>query len=87
MAARNARARALLAGPAFPAALDYLWRWFIDLRAAGKADEPVGYGEIHAWRALTGARPTPWEVAALRALDNAWLAPPESLEAALGDDA
>lgn len=33
--------------------------------------EPIGYGDIDAWSRVTGTRPSPFEVATLRALDRA----------------
>jgi hypothetical protein len=58
----------------------YLWHWFCELAAASKYDQPVGYAELDAWVRLTGARPTPREVATLRALDGAWRDKPALLD-------
>jgi hypothetical protein len=61
-----------------PAELQHVWEWFWDLseaRAPGfSGPGALGYGEIAAWAALTGARPTAREIAALRAMDGAFLA-------------
>jgi len=66
---RTGRRHPLRDGPTPPAAGAHLWRWFLELRAADAA--PLTFSEIRAWAALTGRRPRPWEVAALRALDAA----------------
>jgi hypothetical protein len=80
VAARSERARRLLEGPALPEEGAYLWHWFCELAAASKYDQPVGYAELDAWVRLTGARPTPREVATLRALDGAWRDKPALLD-------
>jgi hypothetical protein len=33
----------------------------------------LGFADLDAWSRLSGETPAPWEVAALRALDQAWL--------------
>lgn len=64
--------------PELPCQIEHLWSWFRELAAArtgnGYGPNPIAWTEIAAWAALTGARPTPWEVAALKALDAEYLA-------------
>lgn len=73
--------RELSEGPALPAACAYVWTWFLELHAArgsnGYGPNPIGFVELEAWARLTGRQPTPWEIAALRALDAAWLTEPK----------
>jgi len=75
------RARQELHGPALPAACAYVWTWFCELHAARgyhqAGPNPISYAELDAWARLTGRRLTPWEVAALRTLDQAWMAVPD----------
>ncbi len=63
----------------WPAA-EHVWAWFLELHAArgGGAGGltgpvPIGYRDIADWAALAGVALQPWEVAALRAVDAAWL--------------
>ena len=55
----------------------HLWGWFIELASArggnGFGLNPIGYADIEAWARLTCRDPTPWEVSALRRMDNAAL--------------
>ncbi len=60
----------------FPEALGYLWDWFCELssgRPSGMGPGPLTWEGILAWTTLTGTRPAPWEIRALRALDTAFL--------------
>ena len=65
-----------LDGPDCPPEAWYLWEWYIALGNArggnGFGLNPIGFTEIAAWSALTGCRPTPFEVGCLRALDDAF---------------
>lgn len=67
--------------PQMPAELAHVWRWFCELhatRAHGQCGAfPIGFAEIAAWAALTGVRPRPFEVAALRAIDDVFMTPEE----------
>lgn len=60
-----------------PSAAAHVFEWFCDLSDArggnGFSLNPVSYAEIAAWSALTGARPSPWEIKAIRAMDAAYL--------------
>lgn len=72
------RKPAELEGPELPAPLEHVWAWFLELDAArggnGFAPNPLGFVELRAWAGLTGAKPTPFEVECLRALDGAFFA-------------
>lgn len=71
---RTGRPHPLSAAPPLPPEAAHLWEWFLDLHAARSPGRPLAWHEIAAWAALSGERPAPWEVRALRALDAAWLA-------------
>lgn len=63
-------------GPPLPADLRYLWSAFSQLhrtRQAGMSLCPITHAEIDAWSRLYRVRLDPWEVDALRALDDAFL--------------
>lgn len=70
-------ARAKLNGSALPACILYLWRWFLDLHngrpSGGFGPGAITYSDMHAWAALTGNRPTPWDVETIKQLDYAYL--------------
>lgn len=50
--------------PVVPAAGEHIWGWFVDLHQV----EVLTYGELLAWKQITGAEPSVEEVEALRAL-------------------
>lgn len=54
------------------------WSAFIDLHrcrgSSGFGPAALSYRDIDAWMRVTGERPLPWEVAAIVALDRAYLA-------------
>ena len=58
---------------AFPAGLEYLWRWFQEVEAgrsyADGVPLPIPSSEYLAWARLGGVHLRPWEVQTLRALD------------------
>lgn len=62
-----------MAGPERPDALEYLYRWALELvgrSGVGMAGlAPLTYGTVMDWAALTGRRPRPFEVEALMRLD------------------
>ena len=61
----------------FPDALAHVWDWFLDLHAgrpSGMGPGPLTWEGIAAWVSLTGIRPAPWEIRAIRELDSAFLA-------------
>jgi len=66
-----------LEGPECPDVLRHLMEWFLELSSArgssGFGINPIGYPDIEAWSRLTGARPSPYEVECLLALDRAFL--------------
>lgn len=57
----------------------HVWRWFAELHATRGHGQwgalPISHTEIAAWAALTDARPTVFEVRAIRAIDDAFLTP------------
>lgn len=62
--------------PELPEPASHLMAWFYDLsatRSVGMALNPISYTEIEAWARLTGNKPAPWEVSAIRQLDAAFL--------------
>jgi hypothetical protein len=63
--------------PECPPELAHVWRWFWELddtRPRGMAGpSPITYAEIDAWARLTGVSLRPFEIWALRAVDNACL--------------
>ena len=80
LAARgNAKALALLAGPAVPVGLAYLWEKFRELDAVRRVGEhgpePLTWQDIAAWAQLTDQQLAPHEVRALLQLDGAILFP------------
>ena len=64
--------------PALPLECADLWRAFINLRSAcqssGHGPGCLSYSEIDAYQRTTGECLLPWEVQAIRAADNAYLA-------------
>lgn len=65
-----------------PPAGVYLLRWWRQLRSrcrsgvagmGGVVPEPITWPDIDAWARHTGARPAPWEVETITALDDVWL--------------
>jgi hypothetical protein len=60
-----------------PAALAYLWRWFLDLSNArsgtGFGPAPITQLDLLAWCALHEVRLLPFELEAIRALDFLYL--------------
>lgn len=58
-----------------PAALAYLWEWFKEVSAgrpqAMSGVAPLPWAEFNAWSAMSGIRPTTWELGVLRRLDQA----------------
>lgn len=66
-----------------PRGAEHLWRAFVELDAArggnGFGPNPIGFADIQAWAILTDNPLAPWEVRAVRMLDDAYLeslAPP-----------
>lgn len=51
-------------GP-LPGAIAHVWTWFCEL---SRCPDGVGYADIQAWSALTGARPSAFEVECLMQL-------------------
>ena len=61
-----------LEGPEFPAIVDHVWEWFLELNAA-RSQGPISYSEIKAWSELTGQQVTPFEIKLLNKLDLEFL--------------
>lgn len=63
--------------PEFPTALSYLWNHFVALDGArggnGFGPNPIGYTVILAYAHLMRVRFQPWEVDAIRRLDEEYL--------------
>ena len=74
--------------PELPPESAHIWRWWCELHATRcygeTGGQPISYREIEAWSALTRQRPAPFEVEALRAVDEAYLTMPRN-EAAHDD--
>ena len=67
-----------LDGPPAPAALGYLWGWFVELSTARGGSgfgglNPIAYLEIDAWARLSGVELTAFELGVLRRLDHLFL--------------
>jgi len=70
--------------PALPAAAAHVWDWFAELagqRTMGPmAPNPLTWGDVAAWAALTRRTVRPWEARLVMALDRCWVqsvAPPK----------
>lgn len=63
--------------PKLPREMRYLWRAFTSLHRArgsnGWGPSPIAWSEIESFCRLTGVALDPWEVEAIRALDEAFL--------------
>jgi hypothetical protein len=68
--------------PAMPPAGVHVWNIFTKLHASrssgGFGPSPISYTEMTAFVTLTGWRLDPWEVEAIRGLDDAYLATPRT---------
>lgn len=64
--------------PEFPDEIEYVWDWFVELHEArtgnGFGPNPLSFTELAHWQALCDTRIQPWEVRAIRAIDNAYIA-------------
>lgn len=59
--------------PRLPRAVQHVYLWFVELAAArrsGFGPDPIAFAEIQAWATLTLRQPRPWEVRAIRAMDD-----------------
>lgn len=65
------------AGVEISADMEGMWRRFWELERGrtgnGFGRNPLSWPDIDAWARLTGERPTPWQIAALRDMDRACL--------------
>lgn len=63
--------------PKLPREMRYLWRTFVSLHRArgsnGWGPSPIAWSDIDAFCRLTGVALDPWEVEAIRAVDEAFL--------------
>lgn len=70
-----------LIDPGCPALVEHVWFWFLDLSrsrgGSGFGANALSFSEIAAWCALSGERPSPYEVELIRALDGLFMTPPE----------
>lgn len=66
----------LAEAPPLPELAAHVWTWFLELhvdREYAKGEpRPIRSREFIDWMTLTGARPAPWEIRAIRAVDAAW---------------
>jgi hypothetical protein len=64
--------------PELPQDCLHVWSWFLDLHHArasgGMGPAPITYESIVGYAALTGTTLRPWEVHAIKAVDDVWLA-------------
>lgn len=64
--------------PPIPAWAEHIVDWWAELNAArggnGMGPNPIGWADLAAWASLTATTPSPFEVRAILALDQAWLA-------------
>lgn len=69
-------AQELKALPAIPVEAEHVWEWFCELggaRTNGMAINPIAWADMAAFFTLIRVRPDPWELRAIRALDDAYL--------------
>lgn len=63
--------------PELPIGALSVWSWFLELSAARRSSgfgiSPIVWADVAAFFSLKGTRPRLWEIAALRALDNAFI--------------
>lgn len=62
--------------PAVPLEVSHLWTWFCELGAArqvGMDANAISWSDMHAYFALKRIAPEPWELDAIRALDDAYM--------------
>jgi hypothetical protein len=75
---KRAEYEAELECPPFPTSLLYLWNTFNRLRrrkgGGANGPEPISWGDLDAFCRFGGLRLVPWEVEAIEALDDVWLA-------------
>lgn len=60
-----------------PADTSHIWYWFLDLdraRQVGMQANPIGFSDIAAYSSLMDISMQPWEVAAIRKVDDIALA-------------
>ncbi|WP_448508786.1 phage tail assembly chaperone [Immundisolibacter sp.] len=67
----------LAEAPELPEVARHIWGWFLELNSArsgnGFGISPISYSEIVAWSKLTETVIEPWEVKALRVIDNKYV--------------
>jgi hypothetical protein len=71
------RPQILLDAPGLPEGCEELWRIFNELHACrgsnGFGPSRITFLDLDAWQRVTGIRLMPWEVAAIRRADSAFL--------------
>lgn len=61
--------------PKLPPQCGDLWRMFMDLhRSRDSMGGPIRFVDVHAYEAVTGLKLAPWELRAIQAADNRYLA-------------
>lgn len=70
-------AAARLVGPELPAEIAHVWDWFDELHSArtsnGFGPNALTYSEIEAWNRLTAREVRPFEVEAIKRIDDVYL--------------
>ena len=60
-----------------PESLEYIWMWWCEVQTArqssGFGPLPISFSEIYAWSVLTQRLLQPWEVQAMRDIDQVYL--------------
>jgi len=68
----------VLNGPEFPDLCAHIWRDFLNLnksrRMGFSGPDPITFQDVFAWQAVTGNILHPWEVSAIMAIDEAFMA-------------
>lgn len=62
--------------PQLSPALEHIWGWYNELsgtRSGGFGPKPINHQDIMAWSHNTCSDPSPWEVAMILKIDQAWL--------------
>ncbi len=59
--------------PELPAASEFVWVAFNEMRGAVKYDSPISHSEMRAYAEMTGNVLRPLEVSWVRDLDRAWM--------------
>ena len=89
IASTTKRRPAALDGPEIPPQAAHVFGWFIELnqgrRSNGFGLDPLGWGDIRDWSALTATELRPYEVRLLKRLDSTFLSVMNAKEPADGN--